>query len=91
MSGDQSAGRSHNTTFDNSSLERMEQLRYLEVSLTYQNSVQEEIKSRLNCGIACYHSVQNFCLPVCYGNIQGVTGGMCETSGECSLGQTIPI
>ena len=24
-------------------------------------------------------------------NVQGVTGGMCETSGECSLGQTIPI
>jgi len=23
--------------------------------------------------------------------IQGVTGGMCETLGECSLGQTIPI
>jgi hypothetical protein len=23
--------------------------------------------------------------------IQGVPGGMCETSGECSLGQTIPI
>ena len=23
--------------------------------------------------------------------IQGVTGGMCETSGECSLCQTIPI
>jgi len=23
--------------------------------------------------------------------IQGVTGGMCETSGECFLGQTIPI
>jgi hypothetical protein len=23
--------------------------------------------------------------------IQGVIGGMCETSGECSLGQTIPI
>ena len=23
--------------------------------------------------------------------IQGVTGGMGETSGECSLGQTIPI
>ena len=22
--------------------------------------------------------------------IQGVTGGMCETLGECSLGQTIP-
>ena len=24
-------------------------------------------------------------------NIQGVTRGMCETSGECSLGQAIPI
>ena len=24
-------------------------------------------------------------------NIQSVTGGMCETSGECSLDQTIPI
>jgi hypothetical protein len=26
----------------------------------------------------------------CY-NIQGVTGGTDQTSGECSLGQTIPI
>ena len=24
-------------------------------------------------------------------SIQGVTGGMDQTSGECSLGQTIPI
>jgi hypothetical protein len=24
-------------------------------------------------------------------HIQSVTGGMCQTSGECSLGQTIPI
>ena len=24
-------------------------------------------------------------------DIQGVPGGMCQTSGECSLGQTIPI
>jgi len=24
-------------------------------------------------------------------HIQGVPGGMCQTSGECSLGQTIPI
>ena len=36
--------------------------------------------------------VQNF-LGSAFNNlyIQGVTGGMCETSGECSLGQTIPI
>jgi len=28
-------------------------------TLTNQNSIQEEIKSRLNSGNACYHSVQN--------------------------------
>ena len=33
----------------------------------------------------CMH----FC--VCVKCIQGVTGGMCKTSGECSLGQTTPI
>jgi len=27
----------------------------------------------------------------CFIYMQGVTGGMCETSGECSLGQTITI
>ena len=27
----------------------------------------------------------------CVLTIQGVQGGMCQTSGECSLGQTIPI
>jgi hypothetical protein len=32
---------------------------YLGVTLTDQNSVQEEIKSRLNLGDACYDSVQN--------------------------------
>ena len=26
-----------------------------------------------------------------YTYTQGVPGGMCQTSGECSLGQTIPI
>ena len=28
---------------------------------------------------------------LCMHYIQGVTGGMCETSGECSLDQTIMI
>jgi hypothetical protein len=44
---------------DNSSFERVEELKYLGITLTNQNSVQEEIKSRLNSGNACYHSVQN--------------------------------
>ena len=29
--------------------------------------------------------------PLTQGNIQGVPGGMCQTLGECSLGQTILI
>jgi hypothetical protein len=59
MSGDQSAGRSYNVKFDNSSFERVKQFKYLESSLTNQNSIQEETTSRLKSGNACYHSVQN--------------------------------
>ena len=44
---------------DNSSLERVEEFKYLETTVTNQNSIQEEIKSRLKSGNACYHSVQN--------------------------------
>jgi len=33
--------------------------RYLRTTLTNQNSIQEEIKSRLKSGTTCYHSVQN--------------------------------
>ena len=40
-------------------LERIEEFKYLGTTLTYQNSVQEESKSRLKSGIACYHLVQN--------------------------------
>jgi len=34
------------------------EFRYLGTTLTNQNSIQEEIKSRLNSGNACYHSMQ---------------------------------
>jgi hypothetical protein len=44
---------------DNSSIERVEELEYLGTVLTDQNSVQEEIKSRLKLGYICYRSVQN--------------------------------
>ena len=37
----------------------MEEFKYLETTLTNQNSIAEEIKSRLRSGNACYHSVQN--------------------------------
>ena len=38
----------------------MEQVKYLGTTLTYQNSVHQEIKSRLKSGNVCSHSVQNF-------------------------------
>jgi len=45
---------------NNSTFERMEEFKYLGTTLTHQNYIQEEIKSRLRLGNACYHSVQNF-------------------------------
>jgi len=59
MFRDRHAGRSQSMQIDNSSLERVEVFRYLGTTLTNQNSIQEEIKSRMNSGNACYHSVQN--------------------------------
>jgi hypothetical protein len=46
-------------SIDNSSIEREEEFTYLGTRLTDQNSIQEEIKSRLKLGNACYHSAQN--------------------------------
>jgi len=44
---------------DNSSFVRVEQFNYLDTTLMNQNSIQEEIKSRLKSRNACYHSMQN--------------------------------
>ena len=44
---------------DNSSMERVEEFKYLGTTLIIKNSIQEEIKSRLKLGNACSYSVQN--------------------------------
>ena len=46
MSRDRNAGRGHSVKMDNSSIERVEEFKYLGTTLTNQNSIQEEIKSR---------------------------------------------
>ena len=59
MSRDQNAGRNHSLRIDNCTFERVEEIKYLGITLTNQNSILEEIKSRLGSGNACYHLVQN--------------------------------
>jgi len=59
MSRDQNAGRIHGVRIDNSTYERVEEFNYLGTTLTNQNSIVEEIKSKLRSGNACYYSVQN--------------------------------
>jgi hypothetical protein len=44
---------------DNSTFKRVEEFKYLGTTLTNQDSIAEEIKSRLRSGGACCHSVQN--------------------------------
>ena len=53
MSRDQNAGRSQGMKIDNSSIERVEEFKYLGTTLTNKKSIQEEIKSRLKLGNAC--------------------------------------
>jgi len=55
----ENAGRIQSVRIDNSTFERVEGFKYLETTLTNQNCIAEEIKSRLRSGNACYHSVQN--------------------------------
>jgi hypothetical protein len=62
-SRDQNAGGNHSMKIDNFFFEKMKEFKHLGTILMNQNSIQEEVKSRLKIGNACYHSVQNlvFC------------------------------
>jgi hypothetical protein len=59
MSRERNEERDDSVKVDNSSIEKVEEFKLLETILTDQNSIQEEIKSKLESGNVCYHSVQN--------------------------------
>jgi hypothetical protein len=59
MSHYQKAGQKHCIKIVYRSFEDMAKFRYLGTTLTDQNCMHKEIKSRLNSGNACYHSVQS--------------------------------
>jgi len=59
MSRGQNAGQNHSVRIDNSTFERLEAFKYLVTTFNIQNSIREEIKSRLRSGNACSHLVQN--------------------------------
>jgi hypothetical protein len=52
-SQDQNAGRSYSMETDNISFQRVKHFEYLGTTFKFQNSIQEEIKSRLKSGNAC--------------------------------------
>jgi hypothetical protein len=59
MSRYQKIGQKHSIEVVNRSFEDVAMFKYPGTTLTEQNCMGEEIKSRLNLGDACYHSVQS--------------------------------
>jgi hypothetical protein len=55
----QNAGQRQSIKIGNRFSESVAKFKYLRTTLTDQNCIYEEIKSRLNSGNACYHSVQS--------------------------------
>jgi hypothetical protein len=59
MSHSQKIGQKHSIKIENRSFEYVAKFKYLGTTLTNQNCMHEEIKSRLNSWNACYHSVRS--------------------------------
>jgi hypothetical protein len=57
------SGQNQTIRIANESFEKVATFKYLETTLTNKNGIRDEIKSRLNSGNACYHSVKSFVFP----------------------------
>jgi hypothetical protein len=62
MSRHPNSGQNRNIRAANESFGKVAKFKYLGTTLTNQNDIRDEIKSRLNSGDACYYSVQNIFL-----------------------------
>jgi sorting nexin-29 len=59
MSRHPNSGQNQSIRIANESFENVTKFKYLGTTLTNQNDIYNEIKSRLNSGNACYYSVQS--------------------------------
>jgi hypothetical protein len=60
------SGQNQNLRTANESFEKVEKIQILGTTLTNQNDIHDEIKSRLNSGNVCYYSAKIFFLRVSY-------------------------
>jgi hypothetical protein len=66
MSRYPNSGQNQNIRRANESFEKLAKFKYLGTTVTNQNDIHDEIKSRLNSGSACYVQSKITCLPVLY-------------------------
>jgi hypothetical protein len=59
MSHHPNSGKNQNIRIANESFEKVAKIKYLGMTLTNQNDIYDEIKSRLNSGNACYYSLSS--------------------------------